>query len=200
MLRSSRPQPGQKSSLVLNSLGLFAGFFGLLVGRACALMMSFSFLSSRSSSSTLDNQFLERRGERLGLLRRAAARDHRLPVLQVRIEGRLALEKRQPAIEELVIELLLLDDLGLLLLRLAGHLPRRLHVLRGLEGERARQLHALRCWCIRAASPASGRARLRAPSGRRRWPSVRAGIRGTRCSGTRRRASSSPWWGSGSYL
>ncbi len=53
MLRSSRPQPGQKSSLVLNSLGLLEGFFGFAVGSARALMMSFSFFSSRSSRRTL---------------------------------------------------------------------------------------------------------------------------------------------------
>jgi hypothetical protein len=52
MLRSSRPQPGQKSSLVLNSLGRFAGSFGLAVGSARALMISFSFRTSRSSSRT----------------------------------------------------------------------------------------------------------------------------------------------------
>ncbi len=89
-----------------------------------------------------NQQLLERSRELVRFGRRAAARDHLLPVFQVRVEGRLALEEGEPSVEELVIELLLLDDLGLLLLRLTGHLPCGLHVLRGLERERAGQLVA----------------------------------------------------------
>ncbi len=85
-------------------------------------------------------QRLEVGGERVGLLRGAALGDERLPVLQERIEHRPLGQEDQPAVEELVVELVLADDLVLVLLRLAGDLPRRLHVAAGLEGERLGQL------------------------------------------------------------
>ena len=52
MLFSSRPQPGQKSSLVTNSFGRLARFFGLVPGSALALMISFSSLSSPSARTS----------------------------------------------------------------------------------------------------------------------------------------------------
>ena len=73
MLRSSRPQPGQKSSLVLNSFGRLAGSFGLLVGSARALMMSFSFLISRCSSTTSISSSWNSSASVVRFLRRAAA-------------------------------------------------------------------------------------------------------------------------------
>jgi len=47
---NSKPQPGQKSSLVMNSLGKLAGFFFFVVGSALAVMISFSSLISCRSN------------------------------------------------------------------------------------------------------------------------------------------------------
>src|SRR5580765_3269262 len=91
----------------------------------------------------VDERRLEVVGERLRFALRASALDHRLPRRQVLIERRRLLEEAQPSIEQLVVELFRLDDATLVLLRLAHDLPRGLHVLRGLEGERLAELLGL---------------------------------------------------------
>ena len=104
---SSRPQPGQKSSLVTNSFGRLAGSFFFVPGSALRLMMSFSSLISLLLEHHVEQQRLELVGERLRLRPRVPPLfDHLLPLLQVRIELRRLGEELQPAIEQLVIELL----------------------------------------------------------------------------------------------
>ena len=66
-----------------------------------------------------------------------------MPLRQVWIEtGRFG-EKLDPAIEQLEIEFLRVDDFRNLLLRLAGDAPRRHHVRRCLQGERLGELRRL---------------------------------------------------------
>ena len=143
-LLSSSPQPGQKSSLVMNSFGRFAGFFFFVPGSALARDDVVLFVDLLLREHHVEEQLLELVGELLRLRRGAAALDHLLPRLQVGIEARRLREERDPAIEQLVIELLLIDDLARpVLLRLAGHLPRGLQVLRRLQRQRLRELPAL---------------------------------------------------------
>src|SRR5262249_39507494 len=56
-----------------------------------------------------DQKLLELTGELLCFRRSAAAPDEHLPVLQERVEHGTLPEKRQPALEQLVIELLLVE-------------------------------------------------------------------------------------------
>ncbi len=88
----------------------------------------------------VDHQILELAGQALRLVFRAAALDHLLPRCEERIKrGRLP-KKSQPAVEQLMVQLLGLNDFGFLVLGLARHAPRRHHVFRRLERERLRQL------------------------------------------------------------
>ena len=136
-LFSSRPQPGQKSSLVTNSFGSLRRLLLLRAGQrlgADDVVLFLDLLAARTS----------RRAAAPGTRRPASSPpprvpprlDHLLPLRQVRIEPRRLREELEPALEQLVIELLGVDDLRDLFLRLAGHLPRRLHVLRRLERQR----------------------------------------------------------------
>ena len=70
----------------------------------------------------------------LGLIFRAALRDHHLPVDQVGIVGRLLGEELDPAIQHLGIELRSVRRVLNLLLRLARYLPGGDHVVRRLRG------------------------------------------------------------------
>ncbi len=140
MLFSASPQPGQKSSFVLNSFGRLArSFFFVPVSalRADDLVL---FVDRTLLDDHVDEQFLELAGEPLSFLRRTAPGDHRLPRLEVRVEGRRFVEKREPTVEELVVELLGIDDPRLVGFRLAHHAPGCLHVLRRLKDERLGQL------------------------------------------------------------
>ena len=74
---------------------------------------------------------------------RATTLDHLLPVFQEGIERRRLGKKADPAIEQLVIELLFVDDPRQGFLGLAGDRPAGQHVLRRAQGERFRELTAL---------------------------------------------------------
>ncbi len=143
-LFSSSPQPGQKSSLVTKSLGSLPGSFFFVPASALAAMMSFSSLISLRSNITSSSNALEFVGELLRLRRAAAAFDHLLPFRQVRIEARRLRQELEPAIEQLVVELLGVDDFRDVFLRLAQHFPRGGHVLRRLQRERLPELRRIR--------------------------------------------------------
>ena len=73
--------------------------------------MSFSSLISCALEHHVEQQRLELVGQLLRLGRAAAALDHLLPLRQVRIELRRLRQELEPAIEQLVVELLGVDDL-----------------------------------------------------------------------------------------
>ena len=112
---------------LVRQVGRLLGFGGRQRARLDDVVL---FLDLALFEHRADQQLLESVGERGRLFGGPAFRHHGLPVFEERIEHRTFLQERQPAVEQFVVELLLVDDGELVFLRLAGHLPGGLHVLR----------------------------------------------------------------------
>ena len=185
-----------------NSFGSLAGSFFFVPGSALArddvvlvldLLLRRTSRRAAASWNSSASVFASRRG--------AAVLDHLLPLLQVRIELRRLRQELEPALEQLVIELLGVDDLRPLLPS-ARRSPSTRPACTSTPAAPASRPAARLSVCVNSSSSFSffsiflscalysSTTRLR----RERVLVVR------RCSGTRRPASSSPSVGIGSYL